>query len=232
MFDVDDGRRDRRARAREGHARRPAPARRGLTHGGHDPRPASSCAPRPGCAASPSLPGDKSISHRALLFALLADGRDRGSRPRATARTCARRRRAVAALGRHRGARARGGGPGGLPRREPGRRRARRARARSSTAATPGRRPACSPGVLAGRDLFAILDGDASLRRRPMAPRRRAAARDGRRRSRGGEGARCCRSRSPVARRSDPIDYRTPVPSAQVKSAILLAALAADGETR
>jgi 3-phosphoshikimate 1-carboxyvinyltransferase len=32
--------------------------------------------------------------------------------------------------------------------------------------------------------------------------------------------------------RLSPIDYRTPVPSAQVKSAILLAGLAADGETR
>jgi 3-phosphoshikimate 1-carboxyvinyltransferase len=32
--------------------------------------------------------------------------------------------------------------------------------------------------------------------------------------------------------RLTPIDYRTPVPSAQVKSAILLAGLAADGETR
>jgi 3-phosphoshikimate 1-carboxyvinyltransferase len=86
-------------------------------------------------------------------------------------------------------------------------------------------------GVLAGRDLFAILDGDASLRRRPMGRvaeplRAMGAAVAGRR---GG-------TLLPLAITGrgtlEPIDHRTHVPSAQVKSAILLAALAADGETR
>jgi len=86
-------------------------------------------------------------------------------------------------------------------------------------------------GLVAGRPLFAILDGDASLRRRPMGRvveplRAMGAAFAGRR----GD------TLLPIAvtgrERLSPIDYRTPVPSAQVKSAILLAALAADGRTR
>ncbi len=85
-------------------------------------------------------------------------------------------------------------------------------------------------GVLAGRPLFAVLDGDASLRSRPMGrivePLRSMGAtfagrRDG--------------SQLPLAitgrARLVPLTYQTPVPSAQVKSAILLAGLAADGET-
>lgn len=84
-------------------------------------------------------------------------------------------------------------------------------------------------GVLAGHDMKAFLTGDASLRSRPMA---RVAtplaemgavisARDG------------CRLPLMVAGASTPlpIEYRLPVPSAQVKSAILLAGLNAPGET-
>ena len=86
-------------------------------------------------------------------------------------------------------------------------------------------------GLLAGRPLFAVLDGDASLRRRPMGrvvePLRAMGATFA---GRGGD------TLLPLAvtgrARLSPIDYRTPVPSAQVKSAILLAGLAADGETR
>ena len=86
-------------------------------------------------------------------------------------------------------------------------------------------------GLLAGRPLFAVLDGDASLRRRPMGrvvePLRAMGATFA---GRGGD------TLLPMAVRGrarlSAIDYRTPVPSAQVKSAILLAGLAADGETR
>src|SRR6185437_14301000 len=58
-------------------------------------------------------------------------------------------------------------------------------------------------GLLAGHPLTAFLTGDASLRRRPMAG-----------------------AAEPL-----PIEYRLPVPSAQVKSAVLLAGLAASGVT-
>jgi 3-phosphoshikimate 1-carboxyvinyltransferase len=85
-------------------------------------------------------------------------------------------------------------------------------------------------GILAGQEgLFAVLTGDASLRRRPMArvaePLRAMGARiDGR--EEGGK--------APLAVRGGPlrgIRYTLPVPSAQVKSALLLAGLFAEGET-
>jgi 3-phosphoshikimate 1-carboxyvinyltransferase len=83
-------------------------------------------------------------------------------------------------------------------------------------------------GILAGQEFRSILDGDASLRRRPM--RRvmdplkqmgaRMEARDGGFAPLKIEGARLF-----------PIDYALPVPSAQVKSAVLLAGLFAEGVT-
>ncbi|MEL0114035.1 MAG: 3-phosphoshikimate 1-carboxyvinyltransferase, partial [Rickettsiales bacterium] len=84
-------------------------------------------------------------------------------------------------------------------------------------------------GVLAGHDMTAFLTGDASLRSRPMARvatplaemGARILARDG------------CRLPLAVVGAADPmpLEYRLPVPSAQVKSAILLAGLSAPGET-
>ena len=84
-------------------------------------------------------------------------------------------------------------------------------------------------GVVAGHDLTAFFTGDASLVRRPMArvidPLERIGAhivaRDGGRLPLGVTGA-----VEPL-----PITYATPVASAQVKSAILLAGLSAPGET-
>jgi len=84
-------------------------------------------------------------------------------------------------------------------------------------------------GVLAGQELFAVLTGDASLRSRPMArivePLRQMGARiDGR------EGG----NYAPLSVRGGGLRgmrYRLPVASAQVKSAVLLAGLFADGET-
>ncbi len=84
-------------------------------------------------------------------------------------------------------------------------------------------------GILAGRPLFAVLTGDSSLRRRPMgrvvAPlRTMGALLDGRA---GGELA-------PLAVRGGFLRgarFRLPVASAQVKSALLLAGLAAEGRT-
>lgn len=85
-------------------------------------------------------------------------------------------------------------------------------------------------GVVAGYDFLSIFTGDASLRKRPMdrvaQPLRQMGARvDGR------EDGRF----PPLAIRGGslkPISYRTPVPSAQVKSAILLASLYASGVSR
>ncbi|MFO7172396.1 MAG: 3-phosphoshikimate 1-carboxyvinyltransferase [Bacillota bacterium] len=84
-------------------------------------------------------------------------------------------------------------------------------------------------GLVAGRPHLTVLTGDASIRRRPMdrvaVPLRQMGAQvDGR------EGGRL----APLVIRGGglrPIHYRSPVASAQVKSAVLLAGLSAEGET-
>jgi 3-phosphoshikimate 1-carboxyvinyltransferase len=84
-------------------------------------------------------------------------------------------------------------------------------------------------GLIAGHPITAFLTGDASLRKRPMARIVAPLAEIGARfETRSG-------ARLPMAivgaRDPMPIVYRLPVPSAQVKSAVLLAALNAPGET-
>lgn len=85
-------------------------------------------------------------------------------------------------------------------------------------------------GLLAGQDFFSVLTGDKYLRKRPMkrvvtplaAMGARIWGRDG------GE-------RAPLAIQGgglNPTSYDSPVASAQVKSAVLLAGLSVDGETR
>jgi 3-phosphoshikimate 1-carboxyvinyltransferase len=84
-------------------------------------------------------------------------------------------------------------------------------------------------GVLAGHPITATLTGDASLRARPMdriaEPLVMAGARIDARRG--------CRLPLTVIGAAEPmpIDYRLPMASAQVKSAVLLAGLSAPGET-
>lgn len=178
----------------------------------------------------PALPGDKSISHRALLLALLATGESRiaaagdGEDVRSTARI-------VEALGA-RVERARSAaGPYRLDYvvHSPGV-EALRAPDDTLDCGNSGTTARLVAGVLAGLPLRAVLDGDASLRRRPMArvaaPLRAMGAHiegpdDG--------------SRLPLTihgrRPLTELRWATPVPSAQVKSAVLLAGLAAAGET-
>ncbi len=177
--------------------------------------------PLSGCAA---VPGDKSISHRALMFGALAVGETRITgllEGEDVLRTAAAMRALGADIARGGGGawRVTGCGLGGLV--EPpdvldmG---------NSGTAA----RLLC--GILASHELFAVMTGDASLRRRPMrrvtdplaACGARFASREGGRLPLAIEGA------------GDalPLDYRVPVPSAQVKSAVLLAGLNARGITR
>ncbi len=176
----------------------------------------------------PALPGDKSISHRALLLALLAEGESRirsagdGADVRSTARLVAALGADVERLDERDGrvdylVRS----PGGDSLTEP------EAILDCGNSGTTARLAA---GLLAGRPMFGVLDGDASLRRRPMGrivePLRLMGAKLA-----GRDGA----TRLPLAitgrRVLSPVSYQTPVPSAQVKSAILLAGLAADGET-
>ncbi len=177
----------------------------------------------------PALPGDKSISHRALLLALLAQGESRiaaagdGEDVRSTAGVV----RALGATVERQGERDgrvdyRVASPGGSALAEP---------EGILDCGNSGTTTRLVAGLLAGQPLFAVLDGDASLRRRPMArvvePLRAMGA------SFAGRRAAtllplAVTGRAPL----EPIDYATPVPSAQVKSAILLAGLAAAGETR
>lgn len=84
-------------------------------------------------------------------------------------------------------------------------------------------------GILAGQEFLTIVTGDASLRRRPMAriavPLREMGAKiEGR--SNGNLAPLVIRGGNLKA-----LDYSSPVSSAQVKSAILLAGLYADGDT-
>jgi 3-phosphoshikimate 1-carboxyvinyltransferase len=85
-------------------------------------------------------------------------------------------------------------------------------------------------GAVAGCPITAVFDGDASLRGRPMRRVLDPLALMGAHVSSGGEGGRLPLTLS-GARDPLPILYRTPVASAQIKSAVLLAGLAAPGVT-
>ena len=169
------------------------------------------------------LPGDKSVSHRALMLGALAVGETEihgllgGADVLATAR-------AVGALGAGvaRGEdgvwRVRGVGVGGLA--EP---------AATLDMGNAGTAVRLLMGVVATHPITSQFSGDASLCARPMArvaePLERMGARIVAR-----EG---CRLPLTVIGTPDPlaIAYRSPVPSAQVKSAVLLAGLNTPGET-
>ncbi len=83
-------------------------------------------------------------------------------------------------------------------------------------------------GLLAGRDFDCVLTGDASLRSRPMervaGPLREMGARIT-------LNAGCAPMRIERGPRLHGMDYRLPMPSAQVKSCVLLAGLRATGRT-
>jgi len=85
-------------------------------------------------------------------------------------------------------------------------------------------------GAVAGCPIAAVFDGDASLRSRPMRRVLDPLALMGAKVIADGAGGRLpltlLGARDPL-----PIEYRTPVASAQIKSAVLLAGLAAPGQT-
>ena len=171
-----------------------------------------------------TVPGDKSISHRALMFGALAVGETRitGLLEGEDVLRTAAAMRALGAEVTHDADgtwRVAGRGVGGLV--EP---------ADVLDMGNSGTAARLLCGVLASHPLFAVMTGDASLRRRPMrrvidplsACGARFAAREG--------------GRLPLAvqgpKEALPLDYRVPVPSAQVKSAVLLCGLNAPGITR
>lgn len=170
------------------------------------------------------VPGDKSISHRALMLGGLAIGETRitglleGEDVLATAA-------AMRALGADLIREAdgtwvvHGVGVGGLAEPE-----------NVLDMGNAGTGARLLMGILASHPLTAFLTGDASLRRRPMARVTAPLARCGAQffcREGGRLPLAVIGAREPLA-----IDYRLPVASAQVKSAILLAGLNAAGTTR
>ncbi len=175
------------------------------------------------------LPGDKSISHRALILAAVAAGESllTGTGDGADVRSTAAAMRALGATidaagdddGRNVIYRVSSPGADGLT--QP---------AGVIDCGNSGTSMRLIAGMVAGLAMTAVLDGDASLRRRPVARiieplRRMGAVLHGRRHD----------SLPPLTvvghTPLQGIEYETPVPSAQVKSAILLAGLRAEGRT-
>jgi len=169
------------------------------------------------------VPGDKSISHRALMLGGIAEGTTEVSGFLAS-EDCLATLAALEALGvaierpeRERVI-VRGAGLDGL-----------RAPSRPLDMGNAGTAMRLFMGLLAGRPFDSTLIGDASLMRRPMervaVPLRQMGAR-----------ITTENGRPPVriegGQPLHAIDYDLPVASAQVKSAILLAGLTASGETR
>jgi 3-phosphoshikimate 1-carboxyvinyltransferase len=170
------------------------------------------------------VPGDKSISHRALIFGALTVGETQiiGLLEGEDVLHTADAMRALGAMVERRGEGAwhvRGVGVAGF--REP------RGPLDFGNSGTGVR---LVMGAVAGCPVTATFDGDASLRKRPMRRILDPVELMGAHTVRATEGGRLpitiAGARDPI-----PIVYRTPVPSAQIKSAVLLAALAAPGET-
>ena len=86
-------------------------------------------------------------------------------------------------------------------------------------------------GVVGGHGIAAAFDGDASLRKRPMRRILDPLVADGRGGSGAGGGRTLPDSAEGHAASRLPIEYRTPVASAQIKSAVLLAGLNSPGRT-
>jgi 3-phosphoshikimate 1-carboxyvinyltransferase len=168
------------------------------------------------------VPGDKSISHRALMFGALATGRTRvtGLLEAQDIMNTAGVLRALGCpiekvgdawevLGR---------GVGGLL--QP---------AEDLDFGNAGTSVRLMMGVIAGHDMTARLTGDASLSRRPMGRVLTPLVRMGL------QVVDKDRQTLPLTIRGTPellpIEYQLPVPSAQIKSAVLIAGLHATGET-
>ena len=167
------------------------------------------------------LPGDKSISHRYAILAALAEGRSEifnyatAADCRSTLE-CLRKLDVEIEVTRER-VRISGKGLDGL-----------KPPKRALDAENSGSTMRMLSGVLAGQKFTSTITGDGSLRKRPMRrvaePLRQMGAE-----IRGRDG-----DLAPLEIRGGnlhAIDYALPVPSAQVKSAILLAGLYADGVT-
>lgn len=194
-----------------------------MAHADHNPQPASSLA---GSRLRGTLrvPGDKSISHRSMIFGLLAIGETtiegllEGDDVLRTARACEQ----LGASITHEGPgswRVRGVGIGGLH--QP---------ADVLDFGNAGTGSRLMMGVAGSHPITATFDGDASLRSRPMRRILDPLERMGIHVVSQAEGGRVPLTlKGP--RETIPVTYETPAASAQIKSAVLLAGLNAPGET-
>jgi 3-phosphoshikimate 1-carboxyvinyltransferase len=169
-----------------------------------------------------TVPGDKSITHRAFILGALAEGRTRitGS---SQGEDCLHTLRAVRELGTvvqeiPEGLEVTGKGLWGMH--EP---------SNVLDCGNSGTGLRLLAGVLAGQHFFSVLTGDASLRSRPMGrvvtPLRQMGA---------NLSGRCGGEWAPLAIQGGglkAIFYESPVASAQIKSCVLLAGLFAEGTT-
>ncbi|MFO1117234.1 MAG: 3-phosphoshikimate 1-carboxyvinyltransferase [Beijerinckiaceae bacterium] len=170
------------------------------------------------------VPGDKSISHRAFIFGLLTvgtteiEGLLEGDDVLRTGAACQALGARIDRFGEGRW-RVEGAGLGSLL--------GPVATLDFGNAGTGSR---LMMGVVGGHDVTARFDGDASLRKRPMRRILDPLALMGARVLEQAEGGRC-----PILLQGSPepapIEYRTPVASAQIKSAVLLAGLNSPGRT-
>ncbi len=170
------------------------------------------------------VPGDKSISLRSLILGALAVGETQitGMLEGEDAISTANAMKALGAVVERTGERAwrvRGVGVGGFA--EP---------SAPLDFGNSGTGCRLAMGAVAGCPITVTFDGDASLRTRPMRrildPLERMGARTLEIRDGGRLPAVVRGARDPI-----PIEYEAPVPSAQLKSAVLLAGLAAPGAT-
>ena len=169
-------------------------------------------------------PGDKSISHRAFIFGLLSRGVTEiaglleGDDVMRTGEACKALGAQVERTGEGRW-RVSGMGVGALL-----------APTHTLDFGNAGTGSRLMMGVVGGHAVTATFDGDASLRKRPMRRILDPLALMGAQVVAQAEGGRC-----PIVLRGTsepaPIVYRTPVASAQIKSAVLLAGLNAPGAT-
>ncbi|MDD4776443.1 MAG: 3-phosphoshikimate 1-carboxyvinyltransferase [Syntrophomonas sp.] len=179
--------------------------------------------PLPPVTKTISVPGDKSISHRAVMLGAIANGTTTidnflpGQDCWSTVRCIRQLGVEVQELAPTR-LQILGRGLGGLSEPED-----------CLDVGNSGTTIRLISGILAGQDFLSVLTGDASIRRRPMAriaePLRRMGAQVW-----GRDNGRF----APLAIRGghlQAIDYLTPVASAQIKSSLLLAGLFAQGVT-
>ncbi|MDF1820562.1 MAG: bifunctional prephenate dehydrogenase/3-phosphoshikimate 1-carboxyvinyltransferase [Alcanivoracaceae bacterium] len=189
----------------------------------HSPDHQFVCQPRGALSGAVRVPGDKSISHRAIMLGALAEGTTEidgfleGEDALATLQ--AFRDLGVVIEGPHNGrVRVHGVGLNGLQK-----------PTRALYMGNSGTSMRLLMGLMAGQAFDTELSGDASLSKRPM-ERVAAPLRD-----MGAAVTTAAKGTPPVhihgGKALHGIDYQLPMASAQVKSAVLLAGLYAEGET-